>query len=212
MKNGFTIIELMVAIAIAAILVSIGMPAMQSFISNGKISRAAASLVTAVNQARSEAISTGKPVSIFAGSDKGVGGNATTPNIGSLGTSEKAWSDGFRLLRRTISSGSLSTDASDTTLLGQTHFGYTPDTSTSITVQRVTAGTHSSTGTIDQLTFNRVGQLVDETSGAVIANDVQIWVCDNSRSGEQGRRIIINNRGNIKNYAPFDTNYSNPCT
>ena len=79
-------------------------------------------------------------------------------------------------------------------------------------VQRVTAGTNASGTAVNQFTFNRKGQLVDETTGLVIANDVQILVCDGGRSGERGRRIIINNRGNVKNYATSDSRYSNPCT
>jgi len=169
-------------------------------------------MVTAINEARSEAIARGKYVSVYATSDKGMNGSATTPNKG-MSSSIAAWSDGFRLLQRTRpGTGALSTNAADTTLIKQTYYGYTPATQTSIEVRRVTAGDHTSVGAVDQFTFNRKGQLVDETSGNVIANDVQIIVCDGGRSGENGRRIIINNRGNVRNYAIFDTRYSNPCT
>lgn len=213
MKNGFTIIELMMTIAIGAIVLAFAVPAMDEFIANSKMSSVAVNMVTTINQARSEAITTGKYVSVYAASDKGMSGNATTPGIGSLPNSTSAWSDGFRILQRTRAvSGGLSTSASDTTLIRQTHYGYQPATQTSVVVQRVTAGTNTSVGAVNQFTFNRKGQLVEETTGAVISNDVQILVCDGGRSGEKGRRIIINNRGNVKNYATVDSNYSNPCT
>ena len=211
--RGFTMIELMVTLVVMSIVLAFAIPSMETFVSNRRMSTAAASLVASITQARSEAISTGKYVSIYATSDKGMAGNTTTPGIGSMPDSTSAWSDGFRLLQRTrLGSGALSTNASDTTLISQVHFGYEPASQTSVVVQRMTAGTNTSTGAVNQFTFNRKGQLVDETTGAIISNDVQIHVCDGGRSGEEGRRIIINNRGNIRNYATYDSNYSNPCT
>lgn len=213
MKNGFTIIELMLTIMVAAVVLSLAVPAMDTFISNSRMSGLTASMVTTINQARSEAISTGKFVSVYAGSDKGMGASAATPGIGSLANSTAAWSDGFRILQRTrLNTGALSTSATDTLLIKQSHYGYKPARQTSVVVQRVTAGSNAAGTAVNQFTFNRKGQLIDETTGAVIANDVQIHVCDGGRSGEKGRRIIINNRGNVRNYATFDSNYSNPCT
>lgn len=210
---GFTVIELMITIAVAGVVLALAVPAMDEFIANSRISGMAASMVTTISQARSEAITTGKPVSVYAGSDKGTGGNAAKPDIGSLPNSTAAWSDGHRILLRTrLASGALSADAVDTTLIKQTYYGYKPASQTSVVVERVTAGSNASAGAVNQFTFNRKGQLVDETNSTVISNDVQIHICDGGRSGEKGRRIIINNRGNIKNYAPFDANYSNPCT
>lgn len=213
MKNGFTIIELMLTIAVASVVLAIAVPAMDTFISNSRMSGLAATMVTTINQARSEAISTGKYVSVYATSDKGMSGNATTPSIGSMSNSTTAWSDGFRMLQRTReASGALSTNASSTTLVKQVHYGYNPASQTAVVVQRVTAGSNASGTAVDQFTFNRKGQLVDETTGTVISNDVQIQICDGGRTGEKGRRIIINNRGNVRNYAIHDNRYSNPCT
>lgn len=213
MKNGFTLIELMITIAVAAVVLSLALPAMDTFIANGRMSGATAAMVTTINQARSDAITLGRPVSVHATSDQGMGGSPTTPGIGSMGNSTAAWSDGFRILRRTrTATGELSTSASDTLLIRQTHYGYDPVSEISIVVQRVTAGSNSSTGAVNQFSFNRKGQLIDETTGLVITNDVQIHVCDGGRTGETGRRIIINNRGSVKNYAISDARYSNPCT
>ncbi len=212
-QRGFTLIELMVTIAVAAIVASFALPAMDEFIANSRMSGLAANMVTTINQARSEAISRGHYVSVYATSDKGMAGSPNTPGIGSMANSTAAWSDGFRILQRTrLAAGDLSTSAADTSLIRQSHYGYQPTTQTSVVVQRVTAGTHSSTGAVNQFTFNRKGQLVDETTGTIITNDVQILVCDGGRSGEQGRRIIINNRGNVKNYANSDSRYANPCS
>ncbi len=211
-RRGFTIIELMITIAVAAVVLAVAVPAMDVFIANSRMSGMATTMVTTINEARSEAISTGKFVSVHAGSDVGIEADARTVGIGSLPDSTAAWSDGFRVLQRTWESGALSADVDDTTLIRQTHYGYNPATETSVVVRRVTAGTNTAVSTVNLFTFNRRGQLVDETTGTVIANDVQILVCDGGRSGEEGRRIIINNRGNVRNDAPFNPNYTNPCT
>lgn len=211
--SGFTLVELMVTLSVVAIVTAYGLPGMRNFVSDSKMTGVATSMIAAINQARSEAISTGKPVSIYAVSDRGMSGNATTIGTGTFTVSTNSWSDGFRILQRTrLSTGAISTVTSDTTLLGQSYFGYQPSNSTSIVVRRVTAGSDSGATAVNQITFNRSGQLIEESTGAVISNDVQVLVCDGGRSGEKGRKIVINNRGNIKNYANWDSHYANPCT
>lgn len=53
---GYTIVELVTAMTIAAVLVSIGVPAMQSFLQNGRNSSQAASMVLILTYARNEAL------------------------------------------------------------------------------------------------------------------------------------------------------------
>ena len=54
--HGFTLIELMVAIAIAGTLMAIGVPGIKSLLNNQKMKSATFDLVTTAMQARSEAI------------------------------------------------------------------------------------------------------------------------------------------------------------
>jgi type IV fimbrial biogenesis protein FimT len=54
--KGFTLIELMVTIAIAAILLSVGFPAMTSFLSDKKLTGQANDLIAAIRSTRGEAI------------------------------------------------------------------------------------------------------------------------------------------------------------
>ncbi len=54
--RGFTLIELMVTISIAAILLAIGVPSFQAIIENNRLATQSNELITAVNLARSEAI------------------------------------------------------------------------------------------------------------------------------------------------------------
>ena len=55
-QRGFTLIELMVTVALAAVLLAVGMPSMRSFIQNGRITAVTNELVAALMVARSEAI------------------------------------------------------------------------------------------------------------------------------------------------------------
>jgi len=54
--SGFTVIELVVTMTVAAILVAVGVPAMSSFIQNGRSSNEAASMVLMLTFARNEAL------------------------------------------------------------------------------------------------------------------------------------------------------------
>lgn len=57
-QRGFTLIELMITVAIAAILLAVGLPSMRTFIQNGHITSATNELVSAINKARDVAINT----------------------------------------------------------------------------------------------------------------------------------------------------------
>lgn len=67
---GFTLIELMITIAIAAILLTIGVPGFRDLIINNRIASQTNELVTAINMARSEAVKRGEPVTVCASSDQ----------------------------------------------------------------------------------------------------------------------------------------------
>lgn len=62
--RGFTLLELMTAIAVLAILVSIGVPSFQTLVKNNRVVTQTNELVTAVNFARTEAIKRGRPVRV----------------------------------------------------------------------------------------------------------------------------------------------------
>lgn len=63
-NSGFTLIELMVTIAVLAIIMTIAAPSFVSVIENSRVTTQANTLLAAVNLARSEAVKQGVPVSI----------------------------------------------------------------------------------------------------------------------------------------------------
>ncbi|HET7307057.1 MAG TPA: GspH/FimT family pseudopilin [Gammaproteobacteria bacterium] len=69
-NKGFTLIELMVTIAIAAILVTAGVPAFNQFVQENRMAAQVNSLVHALNIARSEAVSENTTTVVCASSDQ----------------------------------------------------------------------------------------------------------------------------------------------
>jgi len=67
-KNGFTLIELMIAIALAGILLSMAVPALDSFMNNARQTGAINDFVSSMHVARSTAITTNFRVTVCASS------------------------------------------------------------------------------------------------------------------------------------------------
>jgi type IV fimbrial biogenesis protein FimT len=96
--NGFTLIELMVTIAVAAILLSIGIPAFNQMTATNRIASETNDLVSALNFARSEAVKRGATVSVCS-SNNGTGCSGS-------------WSDGWLVF--VDADGDAAVDAGDT--------------------------------------------------------------------------------------------------
>ena len=86
--NGFTLIELMMTMAIAATLTTVGVPALSSFAKNSALKATAFDLLDAISVARSEAIKRGTRVILCRSSNP----TAATPSCG--GTAY-TWTSGW---------------------------------------------------------------------------------------------------------------------
>jgi type IV fimbrial biogenesis protein FimT len=84
--RGFTIVELIVTMAVVGILVSIAVPSFRSFLQNSRLANQANTLVYSLNLARSEAIRLDTPIEVCASSDGATCNIAATP---------PGWADGW---------------------------------------------------------------------------------------------------------------------
>ena len=73
--RGFTLVEMMVTVAIAGIMLALAAPAMQQFVTQKAVSSSSDELVSALRFARSEALKRSSPVSVCGGNG---GTTATT--------------------------------------------------------------------------------------------------------------------------------------
>ncbi len=69
-NRGFTLLELMVTVAIAAIVLTLGVPSFRDLVQNNRAATQVNALVTALSLARSEAVRRGQHVSICPSTDQ----------------------------------------------------------------------------------------------------------------------------------------------
>ncbi|HUW39270.1 MAG TPA: GspH/FimT family pseudopilin [Rhodocyclaceae bacterium] len=80
-RGGFTLVELMVTLTVAAILLSIAVPSLQDLVASQRVRAAASELMSALSLARADAISNGRRVA-----------------VASLDQSNDVWRGGWRVI------------------------------------------------------------------------------------------------------------------
>lgn len=84
---GFTLVELLVTLAVAAMLLSFGVPSLRTFVQDSRVAGAADSFLSAIQHARSEAITRGDTVTLCRTAD---------PSTDNCGTSaDEDWTPGW---------------------------------------------------------------------------------------------------------------------
>lgn len=185
-QHGFTLIELMVAIAILAILLAIGVPSFQSFIASSRLTTANNDFVGAMTLARSEAIRRGTRVTVCKSAD-----SATCTNTG-------GWQQGWIVFVDTTRSGATAEVNTGETI-----------------VSRYEAITGSLTLVGDANVFSYISFAADGTtrlmSGAAQAG--RIRVCNSASVMEDSRRardITVTSAGRIATTVPASVSATCP--
>jgi len=96
--SGFTIVEVIVVLAVASIIIGIATPSFMSIIANNRVATASNELVTALNLAKSEAIRTGQNTVMCKSSS------------GDQCDSSASWGDGWLLFTDTDNSDTVNND------------------------------------------------------------------------------------------------------
>ena len=119
-RNGFTLIELMVTVAVAAILLTVAVPSFRDFIMNNRLVSAANEFTSAINLARSTAISQQRNTFITsgAGTDWGTSGWTVWVDLNNDGARQPA--EDIRVSQGFNANTTLTSAA-------KTQFRYSPD-------------------------------------------------------------------------------------
>jgi len=83
-QHGFTLVELLITMALVAIVLAIAVPSFQTLVANNKATTATNRILTAVNLARSEAVKRGVEVEVC-GADSSMNGCAGSATDGGNG-------------------------------------------------------------------------------------------------------------------------------
>ena len=164
---GFTLMELMVTIAIAGILLGVAIPSFTSIISSNRLTTYANDLVTALNFARSEAIKRGVRITLC----KSTNGNSCTAG--------DDWSQGWIIF--TDQNNNATYDSATETLLR-----VQANSANAITMV-------GNTNVANYISYMATGQS-KLIGGAFQAGTIKI--CDN-RTGNVGINLVINSVARI---------------
>ena len=167
-QGGFTLLELMVTVAMAAIVLTTGVPGFQTIVKNNRLTTATNGLVGALGLARSEAVKRGVRVTVCKSAD------------GAACISTGDWSQGWIAFTDLDSDGVYDPADSPPEIV--------------LRVQEAIGGNLTMVGNgsaADHVFYTASGFFPDGVSNATIA------MCDD-RSGNVGKNIVLSKTGRVR--------------
>ncbi len=179
--SGFTLIELMIALAIVGILLTLGVPSLKTFMQRNQLTASTNELISALHVARSEAIKQNSRVSICESSD---GANCAVTG---------SWANGWIVF--VDANGDLANTgapcvAPNTDCLLRIHDGFTDN-------QLTVAGVDSNLAAINSFTFSSRG-LPKSVVGAAQSGIFSICSLDGSGGTLDSRAVVLSLSGRVR--------------
>jgi type IV fimbrial biogenesis protein FimT len=166
--RGFTLIELMVVVAIVAILAGLAAPSFVELSRNNKLAAAASALQVSLNVARSEAIK------------QGFNSRVTVAANGTAGT----WTNGWTVfVDKTSDANAAKAPTSDGS--SATRVEVVGATSNSISTGQ--------SGSLNYFSYNGQGRLIDVSGGGVVNRS--FWFFEGT---SQKYCLVVNNTGRVR--------------
>lgn len=190
-NGGFTLVELMITIAVAAIVLSIAVPSFRNFVANARVTSNTNQLVGDLHFARSEAMKRRQNIILC----RSANPSATTPSCG--GTA-KTWTTGWLMFIDGDSNGAY--DSGETLL----RVGSSADSGIAIK-SNTTADTSASAGRISYRGDGRLAITIGETAKFAVCDDRD---GDGSLDASYGREISISAIGTVSTVSGSDTTIS----
>jgi type IV fimbrial biogenesis protein FimT len=172
--QGFTLIELMVVIALVAILSAIVIPGLSSFVQDGRVSANVNEFISSITFARTEAVKRGRLVTMCRSSNADAGNASTCLAAGD------DWASGWIVYEESTTA--------DVASVG------TRETSEPIAIRRGALLSNiivKSNPAISRITFNSLGQPVGPAAAATLGFDFSV-------KEKSPRKVCISRIGRVK--------------
>jgi len=185
-NTGFTLVELLITIAIISVLLLVGMPSLKTFMQGNQLVASTNELIAAFNVARSEAIKRNGSVTVC---------ESTNGTTCSVGTGD--WQDGWIVFvdaaTNQTSSGAICVDGNvGSSCLLRSHSAFTDN---QLTVSGVDSANSSTV--INSVTFNARG-LPRSTTGTAQASYFSVCSLDDAGNTRDSRAVVLGLTGRVR--------------
>jgi len=178
-QSGFTLIEMMVVLAIAVILTTTAVPSFQTFIQNNRMTTASHQFIASLNLARSEAVKHGKQVTICKSSDSA---NCTASN---------GWEQGWIIFVDEDGNGARDVGTDEILRVQNTLAG----------IDSISGQTHVA----NLISYADSGFPQLTTGGSLSPQLSTLVICDSRDFGDHAKALVVNTTGSVRTTSATDS-------